>query len=678
MSMDDAAPHYPIANDDTGLTWTRGGRRNVRLALLAAAVLLPAAILATGAWATWRLTWADGMRSLTRTADVNAEHVQRAIDRLVRAGTRIAGAVEAGDTLAGGAAAQTRAAALLGGAPLLRTAFVYGADGREALRVDSRPDGLSRGPGGGILAALAAAEPGAVVVGTAYPGDDGQDVVFALGMRRAAPGGTVVLVLDSGAVGRAMARNITAGIDVALLLRADGEVLARSPPLTEPVPPVPAADALMRAIADGRERADLTGTIPRSDLPMALALQRLPDLPDLVAVVGRGRPAILERWHQTLLPLLAVGVPAVFALLGLAIIVRRQQSALQDALEGLEQRVVERTAALLEGEQRLRLAIEAGQFGTWETDLSTGMTTRSPQTVEILDLPPGTTLSPFSEWSERIHPADRRRVLEAWDGLGTGRLSAYHGEYRYRRRDGSWCWLESTGGAVRVEPSSGRPLRIAGTVKDITERRDAEERRTLLTQEVNHRARNTLAIVQAILRLAHAATPDDLAKLVEGRVAALARAQALLAAEHWTGAPLAALIADELAPFGKVAGSDGGEGRLRLDGPAFRIRAEAVQALGMVFHELATNAAKHGALSVPGGRVAVTWVADETAGLLRIRWTETNGPSPSFPTRRGVGSRVIEATVTGQLGGGVDRRWPEEGLICDISLPLAQLRAGPG
>jgi two-component sensor histidine kinase len=98
----------------------------------------------------------------------------------------------------------------------------------------------------------------------------------------------------------------------------------------------------------------------------------------------------------------------------------------------------------------------------------------------------------------------------------------------------------------------------------------------------------------------------------------------------------------------------------------------------MVVHELGTNAAKHGALSKPEGRVAVSWRTDEQSGVLHLRWAETGGPAPSFPMPRGVGSRVIEATITGQLGGSVERRWPAEGLVCDLALPLARMRAGPG
>jgi PAS domain S-box-containing protein len=350
---------------------------------------------------------------------------------------------------------------------------------------------------------------------------------------------------------------------------------------------------------------------------------------------------------------------------------------LEATLAGLEARVAERTASLREGEERLRLAIDAGRFGTWETDLATGMTTRSERSQDILGLPADAPDAPISEWEARIHPTDRGRVRAAWDQVATGRVPSYRIEYRFQRPDGAWRWLESNAAVVRRDPASGLPLRLAGTNRDITERREAEDRRDLLTKEVNHRARNTLAIVQAILRLTRAEDAAGYARLIEGRIAALARAQSLLAAERWTGAPLGTLLSEELAPFGGAEEGAATGARFGLEGPPLRLRAEVVQPLGMVVHELATNAAKHGALSTPAGRVAVSWEADEQSGLLRIRWAETGGPAPVFPQSRGVGSRVIEATVTGQLGGSVERRWPEAGLVCDIALPLARMRAGP-
>ncbi|MBR0650885.1 PAS domain-containing protein [Roseomonas terrae] len=676
--MDDAALQQSATLRDGAVEPRRVGRRSPRLwPLFAAAVALPVAILATGAWASWRLTWADAARDLARAADFNADYVERSIEGLVQAGTRIAQTV-GGKPDEAGSATSDRVVALLGDAPLLRTVLVYGPGGQEQLRIDSRGGGAPGRPAGGLFEALDDATPGTVVTGSAYR-RDGEEPVFAIGLRLPAPGGAVVLVVDAVELGRGLARHITSESDMAGLLRLDGQVLSRSPPFEAVPSPLASDTPLMQALAAGRERGSLVGVMPRSRMPVAIAFQRVPGMPDLAVAVVRRRAVVVQSWRQAVLPLLGVGLPAVFALLGLALVVRRQQQALGIALDGLEHRVAERTESLREEQERLRLAVEAGQLGTWETELASGMTTRSPRAVEIFGLTPGIAVSSAEDWRSRIHPADRRRILDAWDALGAGRLALYQVEYRFRHSDGGWCWLESTGSAVRVDPATGRPLRLAGTIKDITERREAEERRELLTQEVNHRARNTLAIVQSILRLAKAGTAAELSRLVEGRVSALARAQSLLAAEHWTGAPLAALIADELTPFGKAVPAAGGaEARLRLDGPAFRIRAEAVQALGMVFHELATNAAKHGALSVPEGQVTITWVVDEATGVLRIRWAETGGPPPSFPTRRGVGSRVIEATVKGQLGGGVDRRWPDEGLVCDLVLPLTQARAGPG
>ena len=642
-----------------------------------AALLLPAAILGAGAWATWHLTWSETERDLVRAADINAGHVGRSFESLARIADRVAGIAPASGDPA--PAITDRIRGMVREQPLVRAVVVPRQPGQPPLHLDAR---LSIGaavdpPGGGIEAALATARPGQIVFGRAYRAGD--TALVAMGLRSQPGGRDVIFVLDSAEIGAGLSRHTDSAADTAVLIRSDGQVLARQPRFLNPVPPLDAQRPLMQAIAAGRTSGALMFGAMRDDHPVTVAFHRIMEFPDLAISVGRQRGEIVARWRQSMVPLLLVGLPAIFALMGLALVVRRQQDALEDTLGGLEQRIAERTDSLREGEERLRLALEAGQLGTWEMALCSGMSTQSPRAMEILGFRPGVATTPVDDWIARIHPSDRARVMEQWDRLVAGRLAVYRAEYRFQRADGTWCWIDSSGAAVRADTETGRPLQLAGTIQDITDRREAEERRDLLTQEVNHRARNTLAIVQAILRLTRADTPGEFAALVEGRIAALARAQSLLAAEHWTGVPLATLITDEIAPFGSVApdGPSAG-GRFRLDGPAFRIRADAVQALGMVFHELATNAAKHGALSVPGGVVLVAWATDDVDALLRIRWTETGGPAPGFPARRGVGSRVIEATVTGQLGGRVERRWPEEGLICDVALPLGRTRAGPG
>ena len=208
-----------------------------------------------------------------------------------------------------------------------------------------------------------------------------------------------------------------------------------------------------------------------------------------------------------------------------------------------------------------------------------------------------------------------------------------------------------------------------------------ETRRALLMREVDHRAKNALAVVQSVVRLTTADEPRAFAAAVQARVAALARAHSLLAERGWTGVDLRAVVERELAPYASARGGGAPACRaaVSLDGAAFPLAAAAVQPVTMVLHELATNAAKHGALSAPGGAVEVRWHAGRRAGedgLLRLRWTETGGP-PVFavPARRGFGSRVVEATVRGQLGGAVERRWERTGLVVEVAVPLARLVA---
>ena len=206
--------------------------------------------------------------------------------------------------------------------------------------------------------------------------------------------------------------------------------------------------------------------------------------------------------------------------------------------------------------------------------------------------------------------------------------------------------------------------RFLAVLTDVTERKAAEERQALLAREVDHRAKNVLAVVQAMLRL----TPKDdaatYARTVEGRVSALARAQTLLAEDRWSGADMRALVQGELAIF--LAGQ-----RAELDGPPVIVPAGAAQPIAMALHELAMNAVKHGALSVPEGRVSVSWTLNSASGTLRLRWAEAGGPAVAgLPDRRGFGMRVLEGTVRGQLGGTISLGWEATGLVCEAELPL--------
>ncbi|WP_159348669.1 PAS domain S-box protein [Roseomonas harenae] len=230
-------------------------------------------------------------------------------------------------------------------------------------------------------------------------------------------------------------------------------------------------------------------------------------------------------------------------------------------------------------------------------------------------------------------------------------------------------------GTRRRMETHATPLRLPGgqnahlaITRDITARKQAEERQVLLMREVDHRAKNVLAVALSLVRLTRAEDPRRFAEAVEGRIAALAHAHSLLAEEGWQGAELRAVIQAELAPFLAA-------GRADLRGEQAWLSAESVQPFSMVLHELATNAAKYGALSAPGGKVMVSWNLAPASGMLDLHWVESGGPPIlSPPQRRGFGSKLIEATTRSQLGGEVRLHWEASGLHCDLTLAATCLQ----
>jgi PAS domain S-box-containing protein len=285
-------------------------------------------------------------------------------------------------------------------------------------------------------------------------------------------------------------------------------------------------------------------------------------------------------------------------------------------------------------------------------------------------LPPGEEALPHEAWLACIHPEDRARQAARWDAIiRTG--GAYEAEYRIVRRDtGEVRWVAARGSAVAGH--DGGAMRIVGISQDITLRRQEEERQLLLAREVDHRARNVLAVVQSVVRLTRSENPKDFAAAVEGRVAALARAHSLLSRDRWTGADLEELVREEFAGYRDGAAPE-------LAGPRLRLDAASVQPVSMVVHELVTNAAKYGALSRPGGRVRVDWRLSPDGARLLIDWRERGGPVLAGPPpRHGFGTALISATVRGQLGGRFEHHWEAEGLQCAFDLPASTTLAAGG
>ncbi|WP_454718343.1 sensor histidine kinase [Caulobacter segnis] len=201
---------------------------------------------------------------------------------------------------------------------------------------------------------------------------------------------------------------------------------------------------------------------------------------------------------------------------------------------------------------------------------------------------------------------------------------------------------------------------------DMTDRVLANQRQRLLMDELNHRVKNTLATVQAIAQqtLRGAAAPETFAAAFEARLLALSQTHNALTDSQWAGAGLKQILVQELGPYGAE--------RIRIDGPDVHLPARVALSLGMVFHELATNAAKYGALSTGGGRLLLDWTLPDSGDTLRFAWRETGGPPASIPERKGFGSRLIERSITGELRGAIAADYSADGLAVRFDVPLAR------
>ena len=202
--------------------------------------------------------------------------------------------------------------------------------------------------------------------------------------------------------------------------------------------------------------------------------------------------------------------------------------------------------------------------------------------------------------------------------------------------------------------------------RDISERKRAEEREKIMAGEIDHRAKNLLALVQATVQLTHAATVEDFKTAIKGRLQALANAHTLLAQSRWVGADLRTLIVEELAPYNLW-----GISRADIIGPELVLEPKAAQAIAMVLHELTTNSVKHGALSVPSGRLRVEWSPGEKQ--IVVRWSEADGPRVTAPSRQGFGTRVVGPIIQTELQGKLRFDWNPGGLVCEIVIPVNQL-----
>jgi PAS domain S-box-containing protein len=256
--------------------------------------------------------------------------------------------------------------------------------------------------------------------------------------------------------------------------------------------------------------------------------------------------------------------------------------------------------------------------------------------------------------------------LELFARQVAGEFDTYTTDSKFRHKNGSGGWARVTSTAVRGADSTF--LYAVRVVEDIIERRQADKRQKLLIDELNHRVKNTLATVQSLAwQAARPGVPPQVAQeRFQERLLALSRTHNLLNETHWEGAALKTILETELGPYATAAG------RVRLDGPEVHLEAKPAVVLGMAVHELTTNAAKHGALSVASGRVQVEWKIEDRGAesVLTIDWCELDGPALAAQPSPGFGSRLLRQTITRELAGQLDIRYEREGVCCTIVVPL--------
>lgn len=466
------------------------------------------------------------------------------------------------------------------------------------------------------------------------------------------------------------------------IIRADGELLARYPGLTDLPPRIPQSSpffSMIRAqdVATYQQRSGVDGR------ERIYGVAKLGAYPAYIAL-GLDRAAVLSGWwwRSALVLLLAAGTSAVLATAaGMAWRRERRLSAEIDRRKRAETTLtvkeehlaaLERAeAALRQSETRFRSLFETLTQGVILLDADGTVQAANAAAGEIFGVPADRLAGRRADdpaWAfvdadgkplpvARVPAMAALRTGEVVRGVMMGCRNAVRDERR-------WLVVDAI---PQRRPGEVLPSGVFLLLIDVTERRRADEAQELLVREVDHRAKNALAVVQAVVRLTDADTREGFLDAIEGRISALARTHTLLARSRWDGADFGTLVDGELAVYRSA-------GRVVRGGPGLVLSAAAAQAVGMVLHELATNAAKHGALSVPAGRIAVSWSVAADGGLTLV-WEEAGGPPVAAPTRRGFGSRLVRGNVEGQLRGRATFDWRVEGLRVTIVLPPEHFKA---
>lgn len=347
--------------------------------------------------------------------------------------------------------------------------------------------------------------------------------------------------------------------------------------------------------------------------------------------------------------------------------IRAVAEALADASE--TRRKMEQS--IREGEDRLRLALASADTGTWDWDLKAGTLTWDQRMRELWSLGPADPVT-LETFLSGLHPQDREPTLAA---IKRAQDAADPVEYDVEHRvkgagDGTERWVAASG---RAQFSDGTAVRMTGTARDITERKKWEEHTHLLMREITHRSKNLLAVIQAMARQSKVGskTVADFESRFSGRLQALAASHDLLVQRDWHGVSVAELVRSQLGHY-----LDEHESQIEISGQKLIVTPEAAQNIGLAVHELSTNAAKYGALSVPQGHVTVRWTCTGTESedpRFQMAWTEQGGPIVAPPSHKGFGQVVMEQLAARALQGEANLRFEPEGVSWTLDIPATHV-----
>ena len=324
-------------------------------------------------------------------------------------------------------------------------------------------------------------------------------------------------------------------------------------------------------------------------------------------------------------------------------------------------------AALVREETRRSVALEAAGLASWVWDARSGIVECDALLPILLDLPGSKHLT-----ARRIFSAiDKRDVgkAERWFRTDLSEGNEFSGEYRLRNTE-PVRWLASRGRVIERD-ADGKPILIFGVNYDITEAKAGDDRQRLLLRELNHRVKNTLATVQALASqtVRHARNPPEFLEAFSARLQSLGHAHGMLSDNEWRGIRICELVRREVRPFDDVETP-----RIRISGEDILLTPDQALGLGLILHELASNAMKYGSLSVRAGIVDLTWHLTGRRGnrVLTIDWQESGGPAVLPPDQTGFGSILIRRSLAKVLSSEVKHVFAPDGVTAEITMPLEE------